>query len=341
MSKLANVMKKGTIWSILLAVVLAAGLVIGIVFGFNPSLANQDSNTLTVSIDGLYKDDLDDLQTVCDNTFSAKGVTYISSSVVEMYGNDCEVTYIFEKDVNLEEVKTALRTNVAELTKENAVYDGAQIIVSSGVENVTAFVPTGYALRGAIALAVVAVLAFAYTAIRYRWDMGVMVAGSIVLGALLTAALIALVRIPVTNALLYVVAFGAIAAAVMTLLTMNKVSKKQFSSEADEAEELADCVAVKEISTLTIVGAGALVVIGVAGVIANVTLLWFALGALIAVCSAALIGLVYVPTWFLPLKKAADQKAADKASGYKGAQKTAAAVKKLFTKKEKDESEEA
>lgn len=339
MSKLANVTKKGTIWSILLAVVLVAGLVIGIVFGFNPSLANQDANTLTVSIDSLYKDDLDDLQAVCDNTFSAKGVAYVSSSVVEMYGNDCEVVYTFAKDVDLTDVKAALRANVAELTKENAVYDGAQIIVSSGVEDVTASVPTGYALRGAIALAVMAVLAFAYTAIRYRWDMGVMVAGAIVLGALLTSALIAIVRIPVTNALAYVVTLGALVSAVVTLLTMNKVSKKEFS--ADDAEEMADCVAVKEILALAIVGAGALVVVGVAGAIANVTLLWFALSALIAVGSAVAIGLVYVPVWFLPLKKAADQKAADKASGYKGAQKTAAAVKKLFTKKEENESEEA
>ena len=341
MSKLVNVTKKGTLWSILLAVVLVAGLVIGIVFGYNSSVVNEDANVLTVSVDSLFKNDLDDLKNECETVFTEKGVKYLSSSVAEMYGSDCEVVYAFSTDTDLEAVKVALRTKLAALTVDGGVLDGAQIIVSSGVETVSASVPQGYALRGAIAIAVMAVLAFAYTAVRYRWDMGVIVAGAVVLGALLTSALIALVRIPVTNALAYVVAFGAMAAAVTTLLTMNKVSKKEFTYDVDTQEEMAECVAVKEILTLGVVMAAALVLVGVAGVIANVTLVWFALSALLAVASALAIGLVYVPVYFLPLKTAADKKAADKASGYKGAQKAAATVKKLFTKKNEAQSEES
>jgi len=341
MSKLVNVTKKGTLWSILLAVVLVAGLVIGIVFGYNPSVVNQDANVLTVSIDSLYKNDLDDLKNECEKTFTEKGVKYLSSSVAEMYGSDCEVVYTFSADTKLEDVKVALRTKLSALTVDGAALEGAQIIVSSGVETVSVTVPEGYALRGAIAIVAMAVLAFAYTAIRYRWDMGVIVAVAVVLGALLTSALIALVRIPVTNALAYVVMLGAMAAAVTTLLTMNKVSKKEFTYDVDTQEEMAECVAVKEILTIGVVAACALVVVGVAGAIANVTLVWFALSALIAVVSAVAIGLVYVPVYFLPLKTAADKKAADQASGYKGAQKAAATVKKLFTKKNGAESEES
>jgi hypothetical protein len=230
------------------------------------------------------------------------------------------------------------------LTVDGGALEGAQIIVSSGLETVSVFVPQGYALRGVIALVVTAALVFAYTTIRYRWDMGVIVAGAVVLGALLTFALISLVRIPVTNAYAYVVVLGAMAAAVTTLLTMNKVSKKEFTYDVDTQEEMAECVAVKEILTLGAVMVAALVVVGVAGAIANVTLVWFALSALLAVVSAAVIGLIYVPVFFLPLKTVADKKAAYKASGYKGAQKAAATVKKLFTKKndaQSDESEEA
>lgn len=333
MSKLVNVTKKGALWSVLLAVLLVAGLVVGIMFGCNQAVENKDAATLTVTVDSwTFNNDLDEVQDVCEAEFSANGLKYNYSVVAEMLGNDQEIVYVFTAGTDLETVKGTLETKFA-------TWEGAWITVSSQNEAVKVTMPEGYIWRAAIAVVVMAVLAFAYTAIRYRWDMGVIAAIAIVLGACIPASILVLARIPVTNAAMYVVMFGALMAAVMTLLTMNNVSKKEFKADVDTHEELADCVALKDIFVLMAVLVIAFVAVGVAGIIANVSLLWFAISALIAVLTSAWIGLVYVPVYFLPLKNAADKREADKSSGYKGAQKTAAAVKKLFAKKEKESEE--
>ena len=270
MSKLVNVTKKGALWSVLLAVLLVAGLVVGIMFGFNNATVNQDAATLTVAVDSwTFNNNLDDVQNECEKEFSAKGLKYNYSVTAEMYGNDQEIVYVFSAGTDLEAVKGDLQTKFDNLSKDGAALEGAWITISSQNEVVKVTMPEGYIWRAAIAVAVMAVLAFAYTAIRYRWDMGVIAAVAVVLGACIPASIIALARIPVTNAAMYVVMLGALLAVVMTLLTMNKVSKKEFKEDVDTHEELAECVAVKDILTLTVALGLAFVVAGVAGVIAS------------------------------------------------------------------------
>ena len=136
----------------------------------------------------------------------------------------------------------------------------------------------------------------------------------------LTTALATILRIPVTNSLAYVVTVSGILAAVMLLMTLNKVRENK-EVEASE-ESIASCIAMKEVCTLGVFGAGAFVILAIAGIIANVSLLWFALLSVIGLASAMAIALVVAPALYLPLKKVADKKAAEKNVRYQGAKKS-------------------
>lgn len=329
MSKLTNIVKKGMLFHILVAFVIAAALVIGGVFGFNSATELTDTNTLTVTINSFtYNNDLDAVEEECEKAFEAEGLKVAYKMNGEMSGDDCELLYVFAEGVNLDNAKAVLEKSFAEKTADGGALAGSFISVSTSAEAAKAVVAKGYAVRGAVAIVVFAALAFAYMTIRYRWDMGVVTAISVALGSVLTAAIVALVRIPVTTSLLYVVAIGGLMSAVTTLMTL---AKARANSEDD-------CIAVKEICLLCATAAVAIVVLGVAGAIANISLLWFAVLALVAVAVSAFIGLIYAPVVYLPLKSAADSKDAEKATGYQGAKKTSTKVKKTFVKEVKEEA---
>ena len=73
-----------------------------------------------------------------------------------------------------------------------------------------------------IAGAVFVVLAFVYVAVRYNVKMGIITAIATAVGTALTAGIVALVRIPVTNSIVYVFAVAALLSATTTLLSFNK-----------------------------------------------------------------------------------------------------------------------
>ena len=134
----------------------------------------------------------------------------------------------------------------------------------------------------------------------------------------LTAAVVLLVRIPVTNSLLYAVALAAPVTAALVMLTLNKL-RANLKSELAADEWIASSVATEEILAIAAAGGVALVLIGA---IATATVRWFALVALIAFAASVFVALMYAPALYLPLRKRADKKAAETTkSGYVGAKK--------------------
>ena len=333
------------ILSIFIAAFLLIATALGVVLGvkgygtFNTSKYLQDSKTLTISLSNYaYSSQLEDLENCCEDIFNEKGVSYTYVMKGEMGGADSEVVYVFAKDVALEEVQKAVQDKFDNL-KEGA-WNGALVKVAVNDLEVVNAVAEGYILRGVIAAVVVAVLVFAYVFIRNNLNMAVTAGVSTLIGTALTVALAIFTRIPVTTSVAYVVAFGALLTAIVTVMTLGKLrdnEKKEFATAEEYVEE---SIAVKEILLLTAVLGGALVLVGG---IAMPIVRWFALLALLAVIASAFVGLVFVPALYLPFKKAADNAPAK--DGYIGAQKTSTRIKKIFTKKAKaapveDEMEE-
>jgi preprotein translocase subunit SecF len=244
-----------------------------------------------------------------------------------MSGDESEIVYVFEKDVDLSGVQAALETKL----NEKAEAWGADITVSSNSEKAVSVLAHHYTLRALIAGAVVAVLVFAYVSLRYKLGVGIVTAIATVIGMLLTAAVAILTRIPVTSSVAYVIAVAGLLSAVTTLFTMNKLRanlKSENAAEQSTEDLVSDSIAVKEIGWFTVLAGGALVIVGA---LAASNVRWFAILSLIGVLVAAFIGLLYAPAMYIPIKKAADKRPARNVT-YKGAKKTSTKQKKQYVK---------
>ena len=319
--KLVN---KAGILSMVLGTILAAALVIGLVFGFNGSMKIKDSKTLTVSLNQYaYVTKADDVEKECEKAFGKLDYKYQIHG--EMSGDESEIVYVFDKDVKDADLQAA---KVA-LDAVFATWEGSFVTVSIGSEKVIQVLPDGYVWKGLLAGGVFVVLAFVYVALRYNLIMGGVTAVGSALGALLTASLLILTRIPVTVSVAYVLAASALLAAVTTLLSFNKI-------RANKDGEVCENIAIKEILLLTVLLGGALILVGA---LATVSTRWFALASLIGVLVASFIGLVYSPALYAFVK---GLKVEGKSkSGYVGAKKTSKKEKVVIATVVEEPVEEA
>ncbi|MBO5411641.1 MAG: hypothetical protein J6A38_00985 [Clostridia bacterium] len=329
MSKiLGKTVKKATLLSIVLAAIFALATIIGIFFGFNKSVAMEDTKSVTVSMNQFaYSTMLDDVKEDCSTVFKGLDIEYVMEG--EMSGDESEIVYVFDKDAKDEKIAVAykvLKEIFAEKTKTGGVWDGTFINVTYGNEELATAIADEYVARGIIAGVVLLVLAFVYVSIRYKLNIGALTALCTLLGMLLTTSLIVLTRIPVTLSVTYVIFGSALLSAVMSLMTYNKIRANKNNEEGLSAEELVTAgIAVNEIVLTTVFFGIALLVVGI---VATTAVRWFAVSALVAVLASAIIGLIYAPAFYLPVKKAMDKKPA-RPGAYQGAKKTSKKTKKV------------
>ncbi len=321
MNKLVkSTVKKRTLLSIVIGVVVVLAIVLTAVLGVNKAAMLDDCNTLTITVNTYaYEGKREDIVEICDKEFENQGVDYNLIKYGEMTGDDCEIVYEFDKDVDLTEAKKNLTKTFDTLTAGD--WNGSFITVSVGSEVSQSGLATAYIVRAAIAVAVFAVLAFVYVALRYQLNMGILTAASALVSSVLTAALLLLVRIPLTNSFAYVVALAAPVCSTLVLLTMNKlrVALKDNKSELSNEELIIENVAVKEATWMAVLGGVSLILVGA---IATTAVRWFAVCALIGLAVSLFVGVLVAPAWYLPMKNSADKKAASRTkSGYVGAEK--------------------
>lgn len=295
----SKTVKKTALFSVILAIILAAAVVIGAVFQMNKAVALDDYKTLTVTVDSYtYTTKKDSVVADSESKFGGNKAEYV------VYGEmnaDCEITFVFDSKADLSEVKTNLAAYFEPLTKEGGKYAGSIIAVSTGSENVSAVLAKHFVLRSVIAGVIFAVLAFAYVAIRFRKvSEGLVVCVSVLLGMLLTTALIVLTRVYVTISAAWVIAISGLLTAAFVLLTLGKIHTAQKESEETSDEEIvASSVACREILYASLV---LLVGLGLVACFGKSTGLWFALVAALGVLSAALISLFFAPAMYLSVK---------------------------------------
>lgn len=317
--------KKATLFTVILTVILAAALVVGVIFGFNKGATVDNAKTLTVSMDQIaYETDmLDEVKAECEKVFADAKVLFEING--EMDGYDREIVFTFNSDADVAAMQTALRARFDELTAEGAQWYGYDFDVMGGTETTVAFVADGYVFRAIIAGLVFAVLALAYAWVRFKWNNALAAMLCVFFAMAGTAAILVLVRIPVTATAMYAVMISGLFAAIAAMLNLNKIK--------DEG-----AVATKAILWISGVAAAAILLVGAISGVANI---WFAVASVIGIALAAVLGIYYLPevcAALMPIA-AAKEAAKDKFS-YKGAKKTSTKEKKNFVAPVEETEEE-
>lgn len=327
--------KKVTLLSVILAVILAAAIVVGTLFGFNKDATVKATQTVTVSTYKHNEAFLDDIKNDCEDILGESAEYKIDGDV--LYGDMNEFVYVFSADADLEEAVAALKAHFeARMSDVNDVLaiNDVEVNISWHKESNVSYLANGYVCRAIIAGVVFAILAFVYVTLRFgkRWDIGLVLALATLLGAVSTTALIALLRIPVTASTLYAVVISGLLTAITVLMTLHRVrlaSKDENTKGQSAYEVLANSIAWKEIVALCSIVA---ITVLLAGVLVGKAGIWFAVSALLGVIASAFIGLFYAPAAYAPLKSVLDAKIAEKTIRYKGAEKTSTKVKKSAKK---------
>ncbi len=304
--KLTNrVIGKPFLLTLLLSLLVVAGIVVSAVFGLNKAATADDRQMLTVSMDSfVYETQLEKVEEIVDKHFD----NYDYSQQGAMSGASQEISYSFDPDEIFDD--TALNALRAELEK---AFPDFEIRVSVSSERVVNAFPMSYLVRALIAGAVFCVLAFAYTSARHGLATGSAVSLGMWSAGALTFAVFALTRIPVTTSFTYVLFFALIVSAIASSFTFRKIGES-YKSEADKELTVEDrtqkSVATKEILVFTVASAIALVLLGA---IATNAMRMVALWSLIALVVSVFSAWIFAPSVFVPLKKLSDKKAANRA----------------------------
>lgn len=333
LSKTAN---KSLLFSIIVAVLLVASVIVSIVFGVNYNAKTDSARTLTVQMEQFfYENDLDELEDACKKEFKNQGlkVEYTYYDTRTASGTSRELVYVFAntEDVakKVQTAKTNIAGTIATNTAEGGAWHGAtSMYVTTGSEIVNVKVPTSYTVKATVVAVILSLFAGAYVAIRYGFKKGLVAFLAPIVGMALATSVILLTRIPFTNATFYAIAVGGLISLVFTVFTLAKMRSEQENKNG--LDLVIDSVAVKEMYIFSMALGGALLLVGI---IATWVVRWFALCALIALASALYAGLLFVPSVLAPMQLCDEKKASEKtASGYVGAKQ-----KEEKEQKEQDE----
>ena len=323
MSKVKSV-GKWKLFTAIAALVVIAGIVLLAVLGFNKDTSFADAKTLTVKMNAYaYSDRLERVEKICEDEFKSAGLSYTFEEKGETTGDSDEIVYVFKSGTDTAKLNAAAEslqkkfdevTNPAYFSPENpSDLLGMSIQTGVNTEKVAANTFDGFWWRAILAAGVILVIEFIYVAVRYKLNMGAAVALSSLVGLLLTLSITVITRIPVTSSFIYVAAISMLLPAVFACIVFNRmrVNFKTEEYKALSAEEtVSSSVPYKTLGWFTV---AALVALALVGGIAAANVRWFALGAIAALVSGWFAAVLWMPAIYLPMKKHADKKAAERA----------------------------
>ncbi len=318
------------------SVIIIAGIILFALLGFNNAQDKPNRFAIDVSYDttvvngtigeGDEKEDASAyLEKHVEEILKANGLSYekqslengaLTNSAIEVSGQQRTARYVFSPKIS--------RATLEEVCGEIEAFTDTVPLLADGVDNISlnalGSVAIGKAAwRGAIAIAVGAVLALVYVSIRFGVSCGV--AGLVVCvhDALFTAAFFAITRIPVFSfaPILYaaIAAFVSVAVWIAVCIKIRNTAK-----DPENAGIAADALADKSVNgvwkyvvCIAAVVAAIVVVFGLVAAAGTRALVLPAIvGCLVPVYSSLLIG----PRVFVPIRKAFDKKRASKKGGY-------------------------
>ncbi len=307
----SKTLKKTTLLSVIITVILAAAIVVCALCGFNKSVLLQDNATLTVSVNGNHKNHQEDMIETCESVFEKAGVS--AEYVIQGYISpaDCELVFVFDEDVDTVALKEDVKTALGE-------YTSFIINVSAAKEVGSYHLAKHFVLRAAVAMTIFALLAFAYVAVRYKsvWT-GAAVGISAAVAMLLTAGVIILTRIPVLVSVASVIVIAGLLTAISGALTLGKI--RLANKEGEEGNEEEKVLANLPVKENVLLGSGLAIVMLVVGILGKATAIWYAVSAIAAIAVSVFISLCFMPAVYLSLQKVEKKFATKK--GYVGAKK--------------------
>ena len=309
--------KRLTIFAIISAVVIIAGIVLYALFGFNYTQLNV--KTVEVRYDAVVTiaDKEKDLQEFCEKTFSQQGLKFNGKNVsIQRDSNtmgetgDKLITYTFAGRTDEKKLESAASAITSGTT---SAYGNAEIYVSVHTRENSKFYEAAW--RGAIALAVGAIVALIYVGFRFGFANALAGLVKVANDTLLTLALLAITRIPVFaySPLL----FAGIAAVLSLILWLAQSAKMRENFKdpsyaaltAEEAVSESVSASRKFVLLFAIPVAAVLVVLGVLMLIATGM---FPFPGLVPLAVSIYSTLLLAPAVLVPIKAKFDKM---KASG--------------------------
>ena len=308
--------KKLTLFALLSAVIIIAGIVMYALMGFHNT---ADRKTLEISYDVTVTiaDKDDALATACENAISKQGLTYTAKQTsiardTTSAGRtgDTLLSYTFANSVDtatIEKAAAAIRETLASEYAEAEIY----VSVHSGQE--AHFYEAAW--RAAVALAVVAVVALIYAAIRYGFANAITACIVAACGALMSAALFAIIPIPVYaySPALYA-GFGAVVSLLLWFFQSAKMrlTFKDPTSAALSAEEAIKKACRESRNTMLLIIIPLAVVFVIVGAVAAAGVRMFFLPALLPLAVSAFAAMLLGPAVLVPLKGRFDRMKSNK-----------------------------
>lgn len=322
------------VWIAVSAVVIAAGIILFALLGFNFSADRPQSKTFEVKYDTVLviNEKEEDLQKLCEDEFRAQGVSYSAKATVEdvnlsnmVATGDMILRYTFNGDVSSDLLQAAKTKIVSALGGEG--YADADTSVSVHSLEKEKFFEADW--RGAVAVATGVVVALIYVAVRFGVGSALTGLVACVHDVLATLALIVICRIPV-----YAYApllFGSIAAFLSVILWIVQCMKMRENFKDPSFRTLTAAEAVEESgktarNTVLGISVSLALLFAVLGGVATAGVRLVLLPALIPVAVSTYSSLVFAPAVHAPIKEKFDRLAAKRKRydyGKKKAEKSA------------------
>lgn len=313
-------LKKLPLFAAISAVILIAGIVLYALFGFNVETGAGKDFSVTYDAVISIAEGGDRVEEVCESTFDSLGISYESKTEISSdldnaslaENGDYTVTYTFAEDVSNETLASAKETVESTLTSEFAGSD-VYIAVHEVDAGARFYEPVW---RGAVALAVAAIVVLVYIGFRFGWGRTLTGLVLVVHDVLLTLALLAITRIPVAPFAPLAFAAAAVVISLIVWLVQCMKMRETFKDPAfrtmDAEEAVSECCKASNKTTGYVIAALAVVFI-VLGAVAAPGVRAFFLPLLLPLAVSAYSSLVLGPIVYLPMKRMDDRSSAKKA----------------------------
>ncbi|MDE6676437.1 MAG: hypothetical protein K2K12_01825 [Clostridia bacterium] len=310
------------IWIAISSVIILAGIILFALLGFNTSADRNDRKTFEVEYDvevEIAENGIKMLQDACEAAFKTNGISYFTQQDAKTETVGGKLIYTFSantSDTALGQAKAAVESFAKETfadkdaTEENE--DIPHVYVGYHVSYNKSF--TEAAWRGAVAVAVGAVVALVYVAIRFGIGSALTGLTLCVHDVLFSLGILAITRIPVLGFVPVIVgAVAAFSSLLMWLIQCMKM-RESFKNQpetvsAEEAIELSSKSAQKTIYFAAAGIAIALAIFTVALAIGSGSIgaILFPLVCIIPVGVSVYSSLLFGPALHVPVKTAFDK----------------------------------
>lgn len=248
-----NPNNKLPIWVAVWSVILAAGIILSIVFSvlpgmsvFNPTASISDTKSLVVSADafvGLNDEYEEALLNICEKEIKAENLSVIK---MEKPSSETGISFEFKFTANVDSSKLDfVGEKIVEAVKADSVLSEngvALTAVEYSLNDSAVQHATDYIWRAALSGGIMLVIAFAYIFVRYSLSIGLAALLGGIADAGMVLSLMIITRAPATTTLAVVAVATVLYSVLLSLVSfsgMRKVLKSEEYKDADIDESMA------------------------------------------------------------------------------------------------------